>query len=226
QCALNPDGSLKEASEITWHRDPDDETPIASEITNIEGGGKQNPIYLFYEQVDVNKDGKAGEPGDKHYKCYHGNHKVLTISKAMNCSLNGTSHFPPLHQLFLYMKLRIEHPPTSEEIQFASGRKPFGSSIHAEYLQKLNAQTSGIKEAFAKQKANAAEPWDQAKFEELLIEWIVACDQPFDEVEKPEFVSMMEYKRDPTKFSLPKKDGIPILSLDAWTSSNGYAFLA
>jgi hypothetical protein len=28
QCALNPDGSLKDASEITWHRDPDDETPI------------------------------------------------------------------------------------------------------------------------------------------------------------------------------------------------------
>jgi hypothetical protein len=54
------------------------------------------------------------------------------------------------------MKLQIEHPPTSEEIQFASGQKPFDSSIHAEYLQKLNAQTSGIKEAFAKQKANAA----------------------------------------------------------------------
>ena len=30
QCALNPDGSLKDASEITWHHDPDDETPIAS----------------------------------------------------------------------------------------------------------------------------------------------------------------------------------------------------
>ena len=66
------------------------------------------------------------------------------------------SHFPPLHQLFLYMKLRNEHPPTSEEIQFASGQKPFDSSIHTEYLQKLTAQTSGIKEAFAKQKANAA----------------------------------------------------------------------
>ena len=54
------------------------------------------------------------------------------------------------------MKLRIEHPPTSEEIQFASGQKRFDPSIHAEYLQKLNAQTSGIKESFAKQKANAA----------------------------------------------------------------------
>ena len=30
QCALNPDGSLKDASEITWHHDRDDEKPIAS----------------------------------------------------------------------------------------------------------------------------------------------------------------------------------------------------
>jgi len=54
------------------------------------------------------------------------------------------------------MKLWTEHPLTSEEIQFASGQKPFNSSIHAEYLQKLDAETSGIKEAFAKQKAKAA----------------------------------------------------------------------
>ena len=35
--------------------------------------------------------------------------------------------------------------------------------------------------------------WDQDKFEQLLTKWVVACDQPFDEVEKPEFVNLMEY---------------------------------
>jgi len=75
---------------------PQIKLPLIS-LTKSQGGGKQNPIYLFYEQVDVNKDGKAGEPGDKHYKCYHGNRKVLTISKAMNCSLNGTSFSYSLH---------------------------------------------------------------------------------------------------------------------------------
>ena len=30
QCALNPDGTLKEASEINFFYDPDDATPIAS----------------------------------------------------------------------------------------------------------------------------------------------------------------------------------------------------
>ena len=35
--------------------------------------------------------------------------------------------------------------------------------------------------------------FDQATFDRLLTEWIVACDQPFDEVEKPEFIALMEY---------------------------------
>ena len=52
-------------------------------------------------------------------------------------------------------------------------------------------------------------PWDQDKFEKLLTEWVVACDQPFDEVEKPEFVNLMEYThcaRD--SFKMLKWDGI------------------
>jgi len=51
-------------------------------------------------------------------------------------------------------------------------------------------------------------PWDQERFEDLLIKLIVACDQPFDEVEKPEFISMMEYGRDLNMFSLPKRLGV------------------
>jgi hypothetical protein len=36
---------------------------------------------------------------------------------------------------------------------------------------------------------------------------MVACDQPFDEVEKPEFIAAMSYGRT-SKFSLPKRDGV------------------
>ncbi|KAF8071963.1 hypothetical protein FPV67DRAFT_1412468, partial [Lyophyllum atratum] len=177
--------------------------------------GKRNPIYLFYEEVLVNEKGEVGKEGDKHYKCYHGNRATFTISKAMNYSLNGlTGHlkstFKPMYQLYLvlYARSRDGIQPTPEEVLYASGQQAFDPSIHAEYIQKLDAQAAGIKEAFAKQQAKAAEPWDQEKFEQLLIQWIAACDQPFEEVEKPEFIAMMEYGRDPTKFSLPKKDGV------------------
>jgi hypothetical protein len=36
---------------------------------------------------------------------------------------------------------------------------------------------------------------------------MVTCDQPFDEVEKPEFIAAMSYSRN-SKFSLPKRDGV------------------
>jgi hypothetical protein len=52
-------------------------------------------------------------------------------------------------------------------------------------------------------------PWDQETFEQLLTEWIVACDQPFDEVEKPEFVMMMNFVcHTGSLLKIPKRDGI------------------
>jgi hypothetical protein len=35
--------------------------------------------------------------------------------------------------------------------------------------------------------------WNQQTFETLLVEWIVACDQPFEEVDCPEFQKLLEY---------------------------------
>ena len=51
-------------------------------------GIKKNPIYLFFESVSGNTGGSAGNPGDKHYRCYHGSHKIITITKGMNSNLN------------------------------------------------------------------------------------------------------------------------------------------
>ena len=42
---------------------------------------------------------------------------------------------------------------------------------------------------FFSQKQN----WDQEKFEQLLADWIIACDQPFDDVEKLEFQYLLKY---------------------------------
>jgi len=53
--------------------------------------GPMNPIYLFYEEVSINANSAGGNPGNKFYKCYHREHKTLTITKAMCSSLNGKS---------------------------------------------------------------------------------------------------------------------------------------
>ena len=41
------------------------------------------------------------------------------------------------------------------------------------------------------------------------MEWVVACDQPFEEVERPEFVAMLNYTHHAgTSLKIPKRDGI------------------
>ncbi|KAF8235292.1 hypothetical protein L208DRAFT_1541759 [Tricholoma matsutake] len=167
---------------------------------------KHNPIYHFYEPWEVNSEGNTGNPGDSHYRCHHGTHKIFIITKASNHNLHSKFLYcSAMHNLYLVMKGR--ETPTADEILMASGKKTFDNSLQAEYLKIIEEQASGIKEAFMKQQAKAAEPWDQEKFERLLIEWMVACDQPFEEVEKPEFIVTMSYGRT-GKFMLPKWDGI------------------
>ena len=49
----------------------------------------------------------------------------------------------------------------------------------------------------------------QEKFEQVLMEWVIACDQPFEEVERPEFVVMMNYTHHTgTPLKIPKRNGI------------------
>jgi hypothetical protein len=130
-----------------------------------------------------------------------------------------------MYDLFLVMKTHDN--PTNDEILIASGKKDLDELQRAEYSKVIEAQAAGIKEAFAKQQVKAVvcphflpdkliftfffynqEPWNQANFEQLLIEWMVACDQPFEEVEKPEFIAAMSYGRSSSKFTLPKRDGV------------------
>jgi hypothetical protein len=60
-----------------------------------------------------------------------------------------------MYQLYLVMKSHGT-PPTADEILYASGKKLFDSSIHANYIERLDAHVTGIKEAFAKQQAKSA----------------------------------------------------------------------
>jgi hypothetical protein len=53
------------------------------------------------------------------------------------------------------------------------------------------------------------EPFDVLKFGHLLTKWIVACNLLFDEVEKLEFINMMQYTHhSKTKLKLPDLQGI------------------
>jgi hypothetical protein len=131
-----------------------------------------------------------------------------------------------MYKLYRVLKDRVE-PLKPEKIEFASGKKVLDAKNDSEYLKKLEAATENIQKAFATQEANTAVyffvlflcdsvtnfmtkgPWDQAKFERLLTEWIAAYDQPFDGVEKAEFIKLMNYARHPVILvKLPSREGI------------------
>lgn len=51
--------------------------------------------------------------------------------------------------------------------------------------------------------------WDQEKFIDLLASWIIACDQPFEEVDRPEFRDLLAYVRHSSElFTIPGRNAI------------------
>ncbi|PPQ79924.1 hypothetical protein CVT25_002998 [Psilocybe cyanescens] len=146
---------------------------------------------------------------------------------------------------------RVNKPVTQEEINIASGKTPLEPDAVTEFIAELENNTENIKRAFAKQKQQALGEWDQTKFEQLLTNWIIACDQPFEEVEQVEFQELLEYMHhssdafkipgqnvikqkvmklsengiQETKKMFAELEGKVSISLDAWTSPNNIAFL-
>ncbi|KAJ7938819.1 hypothetical protein B0H13DRAFT_1851401 [Mycena leptocephala] len=160
--------------------------------------GVKNPIYLFYESVPKNAEGRTGKPGDKHDKCRHGNRKIITISKASRFNVGKlTTHlknnFPIMYRLFCALYTRKDLPPTQSEVDLAHGDIPLDGEAAKEYLGKIENATSSILKGLERQAKKAQGNFEQEVFNNLLAEWIVACDQSFDEVEKPEFIRLMEY---------------------------------
>ncbi len=47
--------------------------------------------------------------------------------------------------------------------------------------------------------------FNQEHFVRLLAEWQVACDQPFDEVEKPEFQALLQYAHGMNRLAFPSQ---------------------
>jgi hypothetical protein len=97
-----------------------------------------------------------------------------------------------MYQLYLILKSR-RTPPTEDELKIAQGKKVLDPDTAAAYLTQLEQASANLVDAFNKQVNKAFGDWNQDKFEDLLAKWLIACDQPFDEVEKPEFNTFIEY---------------------------------
>ncbi|KAF8805090.1 hypothetical protein BYT27DRAFT_7298997 [Phlegmacium glaucopus] len=123
---------------------------------------KKNPIHYFYEQVDCGANGVVGNPGDKHFKCYHGNHKVLTLTKSMKYNLTTLvthlkQNFPLMFKLFSVLKDRSsDQQATAEELDIASGKKILDPEKAKAWFTNFEAALQNIHQAFQKQAEVAA----------------------------------------------------------------------
>ncbi|KAJ3517257.1 hypothetical protein NLJ89_g623 [Agrocybe chaxingu] len=219
-------------------------------------GKTSNPIYLFYEKVTTDADGTTsdGTKYFKCYHGTRKTVKITKGMKGSLNNLVGhlQRSFPAHHRLYEVLAKRGS-PPTKEEIEIASGKKRMDDALVKKYLNELETISKNIREMFEQQLARNQEPWDQAHFEALVAKWVAACDQPFSAVEDEEFCEMLQYVHHQShgKLKIPSQKGVRerilemetemvdgfqamfkentsnfAISLDAWTSSNGHAFMA
>ncbi|KAG6855421.1 hypothetical protein H0H87_003108, partial [Tephrocybe sp. NHM501043] len=106
------------------------------------------------------------------------------------------ANVPVMYHLYDNLQ-NCEAPPSSEEIEIAAGHKELSLHQATTYVANLK-KMANIIEALQKQTALANGVFEQEKFKELLAQWIVLCDQPFDEVDKPAFCTLLEYLHCPT----------------------------
>ncbi|KAJ3541549.1 hypothetical protein NMY22_g3845 [Coprinellus aureogranulatus] len=194
----------------------------------------KNPIYYFFRRVNANS-GTVQHVLRDVTRALGLDKKIMRITTAMKHNtkymVDHLSHnFPMLHQV--YLALKDEHrtkPPTSLELDLASGKVSITNPAAIAYLKEHGSRPSTIVEAFENQvKAE----WNQEEFEKALINWLVTSDQPFSEVENPEFRRLLQYTHS-GKDSIEEichlfsnlKSKVS-LSLDCCTSENQHAFMA
>lgn len=112
----------------------------------------------------------------------------------------------------LYLLLKDQDEPVmEEEMDIAARKKTIDPARAANYLVKLKKASTSIVNLLNQQHQATTvwfihrrmqsysllllqeQNWDQGHFEQLLTNWVVVCDQPFDEVEKPKFWQLLEY---------------------------------
>jgi hypothetical protein len=116
-----------------------------------------------------------------------------------------------MYKLFESIKARKE-PPTFDEQQLAANAISIDSPIAQKILSEVKAKDGSVAVLFHKQIQKEVQclfvrvypmliyfqqetEFDVKTWENLLVRWIAACDQPFEDVEKPEFKALLKYTR-------------------------------
>ncbi|KAJ7322813.1 hypothetical protein DFH08DRAFT_817960 [Mycena albidolilacea] len=195
----------KRAQRLPAEEDSSSPLPTANSAPSTaatkDKGASDNFVLCFFfiahsccnsEQVDSDADGTV-EEDTKYYKCWHGNQKVVKITKKM-CDLTGhLQRTFPAHFRLCEVLNKHGGSSTAEEIQITNSKKVIDTVTVKKYLQELDNISHNIKFMLEQQIDESPELWDQKEVDTLIAKWIATCDQPFSTVEEPEFHAMLEY---------------------------------
>ncbi|KAG5223531.1 Transposase protein [Salix suchowensis] len=161
---------------------------------------KRGMIYMFYKQVTTNANSKKND-GNQYFKCFDSNHKILKITAAM----------------------KVQSPDgviTSDEVNIVNRIAKMDTEAMAKYVLGLSRSLPPFTEV------------DRPEFCKLL-EFVSYHSGNTDPLHIPHRTSMQQkiMKQGAEAISEMKEMFLILeskvsISLDAWTSSNQYTFLA
>ncbi|KAI0757504.1 hypothetical protein C8Q80DRAFT_1265415 [Daedaleopsis nitida] len=185
---------------------------------------RKNFIFQFFRPVSTNLACSHGEPGDKHYECCHcvpgEKPKIVTITRRSNGSPTALisylrSKWPTLFALYEDVRQRQPAKPTAHKIWIARGEISVTEDAVRTHLEGQGLQKKADELAALVEDEN----FDQSRFEELLAEWIVACDQPFQEVEHSELWRLFQYIHGRATLHIPSADTVKRRIVDLSTAT-------
>ena len=114
---------------------------------SLQNGVKRNLIYFIYEEWHINSEGNVGQPGNKHYWCYHSTQKILPSQRQWTTAFTVSS--------FSYLELFLSWFPLSGLIGHI--RTHF-KLMHNLYLNRQDSY--GLREETFRQHAPSWLPQD------------------------------------------------------------------
>lgn len=120
------------------------------------------------------------------------------------------TQFPALFEVYKDISIRREKP-TLLEVRIAKGMA--SSEEISQHVLAVRARNDALMRDFGQVSSYSVElgsllmstqtGFDHETFTQILSDWVVACDQPFEEVERPEFRRLLQYLRGPTHLATP-----------------------
>ncbi|KAK0454238.1 uncharacterized protein EV420DRAFT_1645133 [Desarmillaria tabescens] len=204
-CARDEQGNLKDANDIDWYNDADDVAPTKSAGPSSSSGHDHHNKKMAKLQASIaieqeSDDDTAGrQPTRKRWR--HNKGKKKAVDDGIAKGEDSSSDFSDAKV--------SDESDSDTDVEIPNDELVASLSSKTIPEDKLAKASGDLDAAFTHQAAQAVGDWDQKKFEWLLIEWIVACNQPFEEVEHPEFCRLLQYTHHPLpSLHIPSADTI------------------